>query len=170
MVDANGSLDLPAAKLLGRRLGDYGVGWFEEPIRFDDVPGHAALARAIDTPIALGEQLYRLDHFRDFIAAGAVHVVQPDAVRLGGVTEWWQAADLALAYRLPVVPHVGDMGQVHLQAALAHPACGLLEYIPWIRDCFEEPITVDGGFYRVPQAPGAGVDLRPDKVEQYRVG
>ena len=170
MVDANGRLDLPAAKLLGRRLGDFDVGWFEEPIGFDDVPGHAALARSIDTPIALGEQLYRLADFRNFIAAGAVHVVQPDVVRVAGVTEWWQVADLALAHHLPVVPHVGDMGQVHLQTAIAHPACALLEYIPWIRDCFEEPITVQDGWYRVPQAPGAGVDLRADKVVQFRVG
>ena len=170
MVDANGSLDLPAAKLLGRRLPDYDVGWFEEPIAFDDIPGHAALARQVDTPIALGEQLYRLADFRNFIAAGAVHVVQPDVVRLAGVTEWWQAADLAHAYHLPVVPHVGDMGQVHLQTAIAHPACKLLEYIPWIRDCFEEPITVRDGWYQVPQAPGAGTDIRPDKVHQFRVG
>ena len=121
MVDANGRWDLPTAVHVGRHLADYDIRWFEEPMWFDDVAGHAALARTISTPIALGEQQYSLDAFRQFIAAGAVHYVQPDATRIGGVTPWWQAADLAYAHRLPVVAHVGDMMQIHLHLSIAHP-------------------------------------------------
>jgi L-alanine-DL-glutamate epimerase-like enolase superfamily enzyme len=169
MVDANGRLDLPTALSFGQRLKDYDVYWFEEPIWYDDVGGHAALARAIKTPVALGEQLYRLDEFRNFIAAGAVHFVQADAVRLAGITEWWQVADLALAHRLPVVPHIGDMMQVHLHLSIAHPACKLLEYIPWLRECFEEPATVKDGWFVVPETPGAGTTIRSTALERYNV-
>jgi L-alanine-DL-glutamate epimerase-like enolase superfamily enzyme len=169
MVDANGRWDLNTALNVGRHFAEHDVWWFEEPLWYDDVPGHAALARGISTPIALGEQLYALDDFRDFIGAGAVHFVQPDAVRLAGVTEWWQTADLALAHRLPVVPHIGDMMQVHLHLVIAHAACSLLEYIPWLRACFEEPATVEEGYFLVPQAPGAGTTLRADALREYNV-
>jgi L-alanine-DL-glutamate epimerase-like enolase superfamily enzyme len=167
MVDANGRLDLPAAIQIGRRLRDFDVVWFEEPIWYDDVAGHAQLARSIDTPIALGEQLYRLDDFRNFVAAGAVQFVQPDVTRLAGITEWWQVADLALAQRLPVAAHVGDMGQIHLHTCIAHSACTLLEFIPWIRECFTDPATVRDGAYLIPQQPGAGTTLRPDAIDRF---
>jgi len=119
--------------------------------------------------LALGEQLYSLDDFRNFIRAGAVHYVQPDAVRLAGITEWWQVADLALAHRLPVVSHIGDMVQVHLHLAIAHPACHMLEYIPWLNACFEEPATVIDGDFIPPQNPGAGTTLTEAALEAYDV-
>ena len=170
MVDANGKWDLPTALHYGRRLADFDVYWFEEPLWHHDVGGHAALARAIDTPLALGELLYRLDDVRHFIDAGAVHIVQVDAVRVGGVTAWWAAADLAYAHHLPVVPHHGDMMQMHRHLCLAHPACRLLEYLPWTLHCFEEPARVDAdGYYVLPQQPGAGTTLRADALERYGV-
>lgn len=169
MVDANGRWDLPTALRFGRKLHHYDVYWFEEPTWYDDVAGHATLARAIDTPIALGEQLYTLDSFQTFMSAGAVHIVQADAVRLAGITEWWRVADLAQAHRLPVVPHIGDMMQVHLQLSIAHPACNLLEYIPWLRECFEEPATVKDGRFTLPEKPGAGTTLRTGALERYNV-
>src|SRR5581483_3536402 len=169
MVDANGRWDLPTAINYGRHFADYDVLWFEEPLWYDDLAGHQALAQAIRTLIALGEQLYTLDNFRDFIQVRAVHFVQADATRLAGITEWWRVADLALAFRLPVAAHVGDMMQVHLQLAAAHPACSVLEYIPWLRECFEEPATVKDGYYQIPQQPGAGTTPRHAALAQLHV-
>jgi L-alanine-DL-glutamate epimerase-like enolase superfamily enzyme len=167
MVDANGRWDLPTGIRIGSQLKDFNVFWLEEPLWYDDVRGHAELARAISTPIALGEQLYRFDHFRDFLHAGAVHFVQADAVRLAGVTEWWATADLAWAYRLPVVAHIGDMMQLHLPLSIAHPACTMLEYIPWIRHCFVEPATVKDGYFVPPQEPGANTTITSAAMEKY---
>ncbi|MEA3407063.1 MAG: mandelate racemase/muconate lactonizing enzyme family protein [Chloroflexota bacterium] len=73
MTDVNGRWDLSTAINVGRHLCDYDVMWIEEPLWFDNVSGHERLARAIQTPIALGEQLYTLDAFTDFISRGAVH-------------------------------------------------------------------------------------------------
>ena len=157
MTDANGRWTLPQAIQTAGRLVDFDVAWIEEPIFFDDVAGHRRLAETIATPIALGEQLYVASQFRDFIQAGAVHYVQPDVVRLAGVTEFWQVADLAHCYSLPVVPHVGDMCQVHQHLCFAHPACSLLEYIPWLRDWMQFPAKIENGWYTAPQEPGAGM-------------
>jgi len=157
MTDANGRWTLPQAIQTAGRLQDFDIVWIEEPIYFDDVEGHRRLAETIATPIALGEQLYTASHFRDFIHAGAVHYVQPDVVRLAGITEFWQVADLAHCYSLPVVPHVGDMCQVHQHLCFAHPACALLEYIPWLRDWMEAPAKIVDGYYVAPETPGAGM-------------
>ena len=157
MTDANGRWTLPQAMQTAGRLKDFDIAWIEEPIYFDDVEGHRRLAEAIETPIALGEQLYTASSFRDFIHAGAVHYVQPDVVRLAGITEFWQVADMARCYSLPVVPHVGDMCQVHQHLCFAHPACSLLEYIPWLRDWMETPAKIVDGFYVAPKVPGAGM-------------
>lgn len=167
MTDANGRWDLAKALQIGRRLGDFDVGWIEEPLWYDDVRGHRELAQSIGTPIALGEQLDTLDQFQRFLEARAVHFVQPDAVRLGGVTEWLQVADVALASRLPVVSHVGDMMQVHVQTAFAHPASNSLEYIPWLRGCFVEPATAKDGFFVRPELPGAGTEVTAEALKLY---
>ena len=157
MTDANGRWSLPQAIQTAGRLVDFDVAWIEEPIFFDDVEGHRRLAESIATPIALGEQLYVASQFRDFIQAGAVHYVQPDVVRLAGITEFWQVADLAHCHSLPVVPHVGDMCQVHQHLCFAHVACSLLEYIPWLRDWMQFPAKIESGCYAAPEEPGAGM-------------
>lgn len=169
MVDANGRWDLPTATRFGKAISAFDIFWFEEPLWYDDVAGHARLAHSIDTPIALGEQLYLLDHFKTFMEAKALHFAQPDAVRLAGITEWLEVADLAHAYRLPVVPHVGDMMQIHLPLSIAHPACSMLEYIPWMKECFAEPAEIQDGFFVVPQKPGANTTLRLEILEKFGV-
>ena len=156
MTDANGRWTLPVAIETAARLGDFDVAWIEEPIYFDDVEGHRRLAETIRTPIALGEQIYTASHFRDFIHAAAVHYVQPDVIRLAGITEFLRSPRWPTATNLPVAPHVGDMAQVHQHLCFAHPACLLLEYIPWLRDWMEHPALIEHGFYVAPDAPGAG--------------
>ncbi len=87
-----GSRHLPA--LLPRR-GPSTLLWFEEPLWYDDVKGHAALARATRIPVALGEQLYTADAFSEFFAQQAIHWVQPDVTRMGGITEVLQVCETA---------------------------------------------------------------------------
>jgi len=169
MVDVNGRWDLPTAMHVGRHLADFDVRWVEEPLWFTDVAGHAALARILTTPIALGEQLYTADEFSQFLNARAVHFVQPDAVRLAGITEWLRVAALAAAAHLPVVPHVGDMLPVHTQLAFAHPTVSELEYIPWLLPCLVEQVKVAGGYFLPPEAPGAGTELNDFAMREYRV-
>jgi len=166
-IDGNGKWDLPTCRRFCAQAEAFDVHWFEEPLWYDDVAAHAALARGTSIPIALGEQLYTADAFEAFMAAGAVHYVQPDVTRLGGITEFLQVADAAHARRLPVAAHAGDMGQVHVHLSYAHPACAVLEYIPWIKDRFVEPIRVEDGCFVRPQIPGAGMTPTPAALERF---
>ncbi len=167
MTDANGRWRMPLAVEVAARLRDYDVQWIEEPLWHDDISGHVKLARAIETPVALGEMLYSLAQFKEFIVSGAVHFVQPDATRLGGITEAWQVSDLAHAAGLPVTPHAGDMAQVQAHLSLAHPGISLLEFIPWIKDCFVEPLRIEEGSLRCPEQPGAGTTLTDLALESF---
>lgn len=169
MVDANAKWDISTAKQYGSRLADFDITWFEEPMWHDDVASHRTLAEHIHTPIALGELLYQFDSFKEFVLAGAVDYLQPDATRCGGLTAVWEIADLGQAFNLPVTPHHGDMMQAQLHLVMAHPSCSLLEFIPWTLDCFVDPVEVNEGYYSLPTAPGAGTTLRQEALERFSV-
>nr|WP_301334737.1 mandelate racemase/muconate lactonizing enzyme family protein [Variovorax dokdonensis] len=167
-VDGNGKWSLADCLRFCRGAQEHDVFWFEEPLWYDDVAGHAELARASSIPVALGEQLYTADAFSEFIAQRAIHWVQPDVTRLGGITETWQVCEMAHGFRLPVAPHAGEMSQVHVHLNYAHPACEVLEYIPWIAHCFTDPARVEDGFFVLPSLPGAGTTPTQEAWAQYR--
>ena len=166
-VDANGKWDLPTAIRFCKRAEDLDVFWLEEPLWFDDAESHRKLCEASSIPIALGEQLYSVDAFAHFISSNAMCYAQPDVTRLAGISEYLRTADLAYCYRMPVAAHVGDMGQVHVHLSFYHEMTTMLEYIPWIKRCFAEPIKVENGVYAKPQSPGAGTTLLTSSMEKF---
>ena len=166
-VDGNGKWDLPTCLRFCRGAEPLDLFWFEEPLWHDDVRGHAELARATRIPVALGEQLYTQDAFSEFFLQNAIHWVQPDVTRMGGLTEVLRVCETAHSHRLPVAPHAGDMSQVHVHLSYAHPAVGVLEYIPWIKDCFTDPAEVVDGHFRLPAEPGAGTTPTAQAIERY---
>ena len=80
-----------------------------------------------------------------------------------------EVADLALSHRLPVAPHAGEMSQVHVHLSFWHPASSILEYIPWIKDHFAEPIRVEDGRYVRPEQPGAGTTPLAASLEAHGI-
>ena len=151
-----------------RAAEPFDVFWFEEPLWYDDVKSHAALARSTAIPVALGEQLYTQDAFAEYFHQQAIHWVQPDVTRMGGISEVLRVCEAAHSWRLPVAPHAGDMSQVHVHLSYAHPACAVLEYIPWIKDCFTDPAEVVDGHFRLPGEAGAGTTPTAAAWERFR--
>ncbi|HEX7437334.1 MAG TPA: mandelate racemase/muconate lactonizing enzyme family protein, partial [Caldimonas sp.] len=92
-IDGNGKWDLATCLRCCRAAEPFDVYWFEEPLWYDDVKGHAELARATPIPIALGEQLYTPDAFAEFFAQRAIAWVQPDVTRMAGITDVLQVCD-----------------------------------------------------------------------------
>lgn len=166
-VDGNGKWDLPTCLRFCRGAEGLDLYWFEEPLWYDNVQAHAELARATTVPVALGEQLYTQDAFAEFFRQGAIHWVQPDVTRMAGFTEVWRVCETAHSLRLPVAPHAGDMSQVHVHLAYAHPAVQVLEYIPWIKSAFTDPAEVVDGHFVLPQLPGAGTTPTGDAIERF---
>lgn len=125
MVDANQRWDVPAARRAIRALSRFGLHWVEEPLLADDVVAYAALRSTVDVPIAVGENLRTVYEFRDFLAAGACDVVQPNVVRVGGVTPFRRIAELAATYGAEVAPHL--LPELSGQLALTLPRRSLVE-------------------------------------------
>ena len=171
MLDANQAWSLPTAVRVCRELTMMDPYWIEEPTQPDDVLAHQALARAIaPVPIALGEAVANRVIWKNFLQAGAVGIVQADCTRLAGVSEYLAVVILATKFPVRVVPHVGDMGQIHQHLvlfnhiALAHERL-FLEYIPHLREHFVHPARVVDGVYQTPEVPGCSSDLHLEKLE-----
>jgi L-fuconate dehydratase len=165
MLDVNQRWSLAQALRFCQQLGDIDPYWLEEPTHPDDVLGHQTLARAIyPIPIAVGEHVPNVILFKNYLLAGAAGFIQVDCVRVGGISEFLLVSLLARKFNVPVVPHVGDMGQIHQHLvlfnhiALEHPVI-FLEYIPQLRAHFKDPAQVTGGTYRTPTNPGSSSDL-----------
>jgi L-alanine-DL-glutamate epimerase-like enolase superfamily enzyme len=169
MVDANNKWDLPTAVAWTSRLEEFGVFWMEEPLHPFDVKGHAVLSSSVRTPILAGENIYSLHMFRDFFEQKALRIAQADVLKLGGITTWLEVAALAHAYSIPIVPAAWDMMQLDVQLCAAIPHALMVEYIPWILKIFERPVKFSEGYLLVPQEPGAGVDIKPEALEEFRV-
>jgi len=166
MFDANQRWPLPLARRMCRQLAVYKPLWIEEPTHPDDIQAHVVLASEIaPVKIAGGEHIPNRVVFKNFLKAGALHYVQPDCTRLAGVSEFLTVSFLARKFGLPLLPHVGDMGQIHQHLVLFnHIALGhevqFLEHIPHLRDHFVFPARVEGGHYETPQEPGLSCDLK----------
>jgi len=168
MLDANQQWTLPQALDICQRLRAINPFWIEEPTHPDDVLGHKTLANAIaPTKLALGEHVPNRVIFKNYLQAKCVGFIQVDAVRVAGVSEFIAVSLLCKKFGVPVVPHVGDMGQLHQHLVLFnHIGLGhdvvFLEHIPHLRKHFIHPVRVEGGVYHTPQEAGASCDLKPD--------
>jgi L-alanine-DL-glutamate epimerase-like enolase superfamily enzyme len=131
-VDANNGYYAKQAIGMARHLSEYDVKWFEEPVLADDVSGLAAIARAIDIPVATGEHEYTRYGFKSLIAEGGADIVQPDVGRVGGVSEWMKVAHLAQAFNLPIAPHAVQL--VHLHLACCIPNLKVVEYLGTVEE------------------------------------
>jgi L-fuconate dehydratase len=165
MFDANQHWNLPVATRMCRELAKFRPLWIEEPTHPDDIFVHAALAREIEpVKIAAGEHIPNRVVFKNFLHYRALHFVQADCTRLAGVSEFLTVSLLAKKFGLPIVPHVGDLGQIHQHLvlfnhiALDHEIV-FLEHIPHLAEHFVFPARVTGGFYRTPREPGASADM-----------
>ncbi len=165
MFDANQQWNLPQAIAICKELKALNPFWIEEPTHPDDVQAHVILANSVEVKIALGEHVPNKMLFKNFIQSGCMHFNQVDAVRVGGVSEFILISLLSKKYNIPVVPHVGDMGQIHqhlvlfYHITLGHSAL-LLEHIPHLRDYFKFPVQIIDGRYKIPQEPGMSSDLK----------
>jgi len=168
MVDANMGWSVEQAIRIAHAMEPYDIYWLEEPTIPDDVSGHARIARSISIPLACGENLYTKHEFRRYLEAGALAFVEPDVVRVGGITEWMKIAALAASYNLPVTSHGVDELAVHLLAAI--PNASYLERHAFrIDDFLQEPFTYRDGHLEVPQRPGHGVIFNLEKLAPCRV-
>ena len=165
MVDANQQWTLSKALMVIDKLRDINPFWVEEPTDPDDILAHQTLARAVHPiHIALGEHVSNKVLFKNYLQANAMSFNQVDALRVGGISEFILISLMSKKCHVPVIPHVGDMGQIHQHMVLfnhitiGHPKL-FLECIPHLQKYFKFPALIRDGVYAVPQEPGSSSDF-----------
>jgi L-alanine-DL-glutamate epimerase-like enolase superfamily enzyme len=147
MVDANQRWDLDTATRAAEALLPLGVRWLEEPLRADDLAAHRELKRRVPIAIAVGENIHTVHRFRDWLDAGVPDVVQPNVIRVGGITPVLAIADLARERGVELAPHL--LPELSAQLAFALPET------TWVED------VEDAGFAQLGalvEAPGLRIE------------
>lgn len=157
-----------------RMLADYGVEWFEEPLKPDAIDDFVELRRQSPVAIAGGEVLTRRQSFTQWLVRGAFDIVQPDATKVGGISEQRRIAWMAEEFGVRYIGHgwntaVGVAADLQIAAALPHT--DIVEFIggsAYVDGLLTDPFQLDTeGRLEIPMAPGLGVRLDPEKVARY---
>lgn len=162
MIDANQRWDLERATIALDALAAFHPAWAEEPLRADDLAGHVELARRTAIPLAVGENLHTVQRFEEYLRAGAAHIVQPNIVRVGGITPFRRIAAVALDHGATLHPHL--LPELSGPLALTLPQECLVEDVEdagfgslgVLRD--PSPVVIDDGYLTL--APHVGLGLR----------
>ncbi|MFI5958054.1 mandelate racemase/muconate lactonizing enzyme family protein [Cryptosporangium sp. NPDC051539] len=168
MVDANQRYNLLTTRRFAAAVADLDLTWLEEPIIADSIHDYGRLHGTIEVPIAAGENEYSRYGFRELLEHEAVDILQPDAHRMGGVTEFMRVLALADAWNIPVAPHTS--WELHSQLVCCGTTAMVVEYYDWLPDDFfaVRPDIVNG-VVAVSQVPGTGVSIDPASLVKYRV-
>jgi mandelate racemase len=167
MVDFNQALSVEEAVRRGRALDGEGLAWIEEPIRHDDFSGCAEIARALATPVQIGENFSQVHEMERALSAQACDYVMPDLERIGGVTGWRRASDLAHGRHMKMSSHLYPEVSAHLLAVT--PTAHWLEYVDWANAVLAEPMRIVGGDAIISGRPGNGLAWNPDAVRRLQM-
>ena len=178
-VDAGGSdaywpQGLKWAIRTSHMLKDYNVGWFEEALKPDALEDFVELRKQSPVPIAGGEVLTRRQSFTPWFVRGAFDIVQPDATKVGGISEQRRIAWMAEEFGVRYIGHgwntaIGVAADLQISAAMPHT--DVVEFIggsAYVDGLLTEPFRLDAeGYLEIPMLPGIGVSLDPEKVSRY---
>jgi L-alanine-DL-glutamate epimerase-like enolase superfamily enzyme len=172
--DANNCYTVGGAIRVGRALEDLGYWWFEEPVQHYHIRAMGEVARALDITVSAGEQTYTLPGLNDLISAG-VRMVQPDIVKMGGITGLLRCAALAHAHGVEIVPHqtqpmIGHTANLHVVASILQNTKPAEWNDPSSRThaVFENPPVPVGGLFHLPDGPGLGLRVNEPELARRR--
>jgi L-alanine-DL-glutamate epimerase-like enolase superfamily enzyme len=171
MFDAFMGWDLNYALQWAQRVETYRPRWIEEAFHPDKIQSFVELRRKTAIPIATGEHLYNRWEVQEYLAAGAISVVQTDPEWCGGVSELIKICHLASVYDAHVIPHGHALhAALHVVAAQSPMTCPLVEYLigkMYDYYCFEKhQLRPANGLFELPDRPGFGIELEESRIEK----
>jgi L-alanine-DL-glutamate epimerase-like enolase superfamily enzyme len=167
MVDANQGFTIAESIRRARHFEEFDLAWFEEPMPAEDLNGHVLLQQSTSLPVAVGESIYSISHFREYMQRGACSIIQTDVARIGGITPWLKTAHLAEAFNLPVCPHF--LMELHVALCCAVPNARWVEYIPQLDLITTEGMKIERGRAIPSDKPGLGIAWDEEALQRLRV-
>ncbi|MGQ4879961.1 L-fuconate dehydratase [Billgrantia sp. LNSP4103-1] len=178
MMDANQVWDVDETIAKMRRLAEFDPLWIEEPTNPDDILGHAEIRHRVSPiGVATGEHCHNKVMFKQFFQAEALDYCQLDAARLGGLNEAILVVLMAAKFGVPVCPHAGGVGLCeyvqHISLfdyiAVSGSLEGrVLEYVDHLHEHFVDPVTIERGRYRIPEAAGYSITMHAESLARHR--
>ncbi|CDZ63654.1 L-fuconate dehydratase [Neorhizobium galegae] len=177
MIDANQVWEVGQAIDWVNKLAFAKPFFIEEPTSPDDIAGHRKIRNGIHpVKVATGEMCQNRIMFKQFIAEGAIDIVQIDSCRMGGLNEVLAVLLVAAKYDLPVWPHAGGVGLCeyvqHLSMidyiAVSGTKQGrVIEYVDHLHEHFVEPCIIENAAYMPPVRPGFSIEMKPQSIADY---
>lgn len=171
MVDANQGWNIGHAARAINAYRHLSPHWIEEPLLADDIDGHAKLRQLVTSPIAIGENVYTIQQFNQYLTRGGCDFIQADIVRVGGITPYLDIAGLARAWNVPLAPHF--MMELTGQVLCCLPNAHILENIDGgsLTDlrALTRPFKIVDGHFTPPDAPGHGIEFDRAYLKQHQV-
>ncbi len=166
LIEGHGRFNIPTAVKIGRRLEEFDIYWFEEPLPPDDLPGMREVKERVRIPLAAGERLYNRYEYRQFFDLNCADYIQPDVSHAGGLLEMRFLGAEAEARHLGFCPH-NPSGPVANAATLQLAACVpnfiqlemMMTDVPFRAEICDEELTLRNGEMVIPTRPGLGIDL-----------
>jgi L-alanine-DL-glutamate epimerase-like enolase superfamily enzyme len=163
MIDANQRWDVATAITALGALERFDLHWIEEPLRSDDTLGYLELRGSIGVPVAMGENVHTVHRFRELAALGAADILQPNVVRVGGITPFLEIAELVDAADLVLAPHLlpelsGQLAMsIAQQTRVERVEDADLDTLGLLAG--PSPVRFAGATLTAPGAPGIGIEL-----------
>ena len=170
MVDANQGWTYAEGVRAAQRFRDLDLYWIEEPYRIDDVESYRRLRARSTTPIALGENIYTLQQFNQYLVNDACDFIQADLGRVGGITPYMDIAALGRAFIAPMAPHFVMELSATILCAVPNGLCaemtegGTLTQLGVI-----EPQLPENGYFVPRDCPGIGLEYNRDWLKKHVV-
>ncbi len=170
IIEGHSRWDLNCAIRIGKALEPYDVLWMEDIIKPDSVGDLSRLVNETRVPQSVSERLFTRFAYRKVLEAHAAHIIMPDLIWTGGITEARKIAILADSFHLPIAPHdctglVTIFANLHL-CAVSNNAM-ILEsvrgfYRGWYKSVYTNNVSIEGGYASFPTLPGLGTQLKPE--------
>lgn len=172
-IDHIGHVSYQDVIRLARRLEKYNIAWMEDIAPWMYTEQFRRVAEATTIPICTGEDIYLAENFEPLLSSGAVSVVHPDMLTIGGALEMKKLGDMCDRYGAALAIHMAEspvacLAAVHTAAALQNVLavefhssdCPMWSSIAkGIADPF-----IENGFVKVPEKPGLGIDELDEEV------
>ncbi len=172
-VDFHGKVNPALSIPLIKRLENVRPAFIEEPCLPENVDVLATIARSTTVPIATGERLFTKWAFREVLEKQAAAIVQPDLAHCGGIMEGKKIAAMAETYYAGIAPH-NPLGPINLAASLQLaanvPNFVAQEHVTLGEGYLKKPFVLRNGYIELPEAPGLGIELDEEAIEEKRYG
>lgn len=174
-IDPNRGYQPAVALQLAKDLEPYRLEYLEQPMPESAIAESARMRVETKTPVGLNESVTTLPAVLDIINQQAADVLLPDTYQCGGILGVKKVGALAEAARIPCVMHcahdLGPKTAAMLHIVASSPSFTLANdctYYGLVDDILTELLQISRGRMRVPERPGLGIDVDPDKLQRYK--